>query len=107
MIASLLTKLFSFILSIVASLVAIILWPLNQAINTLIPDLRSWVIVIENFINQYVPGISYFLSWLGPVTLSVIRLEMTLITIFFTAYSVYLAIHFTIFLVTKIKSMFN
>ena len=107
MIASLLTKLFSFILSIIASLVHIILLPLTSLVNALIPDLHTWSTSISEFINTYIPGITYFLSWLGPFTLSVIKLEMSLISIFFTCYAAYLTIHTTVYLITKIKSMFN
>lgn len=107
MISSLITKLFTFILSVVASLVTIILYPLTQAVNALIPDLHTWASTVDSFIAQYVPGISYFLSWIGPFTLSVIKLEMSFISIFFTAYAIYLTVHTTVFLITKIKSMFN
>lgn len=107
MIASLITKLFTFLLSVIASLISIILAPLSAAVTALIPDLHTWVVQIENFINTYVPAISYFISWVGPFTLSVIRLELSFVTIFFTAYTFYLVIETTIFLITKIKSMFN
>lgn len=107
MIASFITKIFTFLLSVIASLIAIILAPLSAVVSALIPDLHSWVIAIENFINQYIPGISYFISWVGPFTLSVIKLELSFITIFFTAYAAYLVVETTIFLITKIKSMFN
>lgn len=107
MIAKLISKFFLFILSLVSSLVNILLLPLTTLVNALVPDLHTWAVAVENFINTYIPKISYFLSWLGPFTRSVISLEITCISIFFTMYATYLTIQCGIYMITKIKSMFN
>lgn len=107
MIAKLISKFFMFILGLVASLVNILLLPLELLVNELVPDLHSWATSIESFLTTYIPRITYFLSWLGPMTKSVIILEISCISIFFTMYATYLTIQAGIYMITKIKSMFN
>lgn len=107
MIAKLITKFFGFILELIMSLVNIILTPLNLLVTSLIPDLSSYVTTINNFINTFIGNITYFLTMLGPLTKSALILEFNLMSIFFTIYMSYLVIHTSIYLITKIKSMFN
>lgn len=107
MIASLISKLFTFILSVISSFISIVLWPLDRLVNSLIPDLSGYVSQIESFMQTYIPGLSYFLSWIGPVTLSVIRLELALVSVFFTIYASYLIIQVSMYLITKFKNLFN
>lgn len=107
MIASFISKIFTFILSVISSLVSIILSPLDSLVDSLLPNLSSYITQIESFMQTYVPGLSYFLSWLGPFTISVIRLELSLVAVFFTIYASYLILQVTLYLITKIKNLFN
>lgn len=106
MIASLITKLFSFILSLLSSLVRIIISPISLLINNTIPDLHSVATTISNFINNSLGNIGYFFSWLGPLTKSAVRLELSIISAFFTIYLSYIVIHTSIRLIRKIRGMF-
>lgn len=107
MIAKLITKFFGFILSLIMSLVNILLSPLNSLVTSLLPDLSTYVTTIDNFINTFIGNIGYFLSMLGPLTRGALALEFNLISIFFSIYATYVVIHTSIYLITKIKSMFN
>lgn len=107
MIAKLITKFFNFILSLIMSLVSTILSPLTSLVSNAIPDLSTYVSTINNFINTMLGNIGYFFSMLGPITRGAILLYLNLLGIFFTIYVSYLAIEVAIYLVTKIKSMFN
>ena len=106
MIAKLITKFFNFILSLITTVVSWILAPITSLVTNLLPDLSSYVATFDNFINTAFDSIGYFLSMLGPVTRGVISLEFNLISIFFTIYAGYITYEITIYLVTKIKSMF-
>lgn len=106
MIAKLITKLFNFILSLIAKLVGTILSPLTGLVSRLLPDLSSYVATIDNFINTGLSNLGYFFSMFGPLTRGAIALEFNLISIFFTIYAGYIVIEVTIYLITKIKSMF-
>lgn len=106
MIAKLITKFFNFILGLITKLVGIILTPLTSLVTGLLPDLSSYVATFDNFITTAFDNIGYFLSMLGPFTKSILALEFNIISIFFTIYAGYIALEVTIYLVTKIKSMF-
>lgn len=106
MIAKLLTKALNLILSLIAKLVALILTPISAIINAALPDLHNVASTISDFINNHIGNISYFLSWVGPYTKAAIRLELTIISAFFTIYIGYIVIHTTIRLIRKIRGMF-
>lgn len=106
MIAKLITKLFTFILSLIAKLVGIILSPLTSAISALLPDINSYVAKIVSFINSSLYMFGWFFNLLPPTTRSVILLYLSLLLVFFTAYSIYVVVEFSMYLITKIKNMF-
>lgn len=89
------------------TLVGTILSPLTSLVSSLLPDLSSYVTTINNFINTMLSNIGYFFSMLGPITRGSILLYLNLLGIFFTIYAAYITIEVTIYLITKIKSMFN
>lgn len=107
MIASLISKFFQFILSVIMTLISVILTPLTTLVSSLLPDLSGPVTTINSFINTMLANIGYFFSMLGPITRGAILLYLNLLGIFFTIYASYIVIEITIYLVTKIKSMFN
>lgn len=107
MIAKLITKFFNFILSLIMSLVSTILSPITTLVSNALPDLSSYVTTINGFINTMLANIGYFFSMLGPITRGAILLYLNLLGVFFTIYAGYLTVEVTIYLITKIKSMFN
>lgn len=107
MIAKLITKFFNFILSLITSLVSIILTPITSLVSSLLPDLSSYVATVDGFINTGIANLGYFFSMLGPITRGAILLYLNLLGIFFTIYVTYLGYEVAIYLITKIKSMFN
>lgn len=106
MIAKLITKLFTFILSLIAKIVSLILSPLTLAISALLPDLTTYVAKIVNFINNSLYMVGWFFNLLPPSTKSIILLYLSLLLVFFTAYSLYVVVEFTMYLITKVKNMF-
>lgn len=106
MIAKLITKLFTFILTLITNIVSLLLSPLTSAISALIPDLTTYVAKIQSFINTMLYMVGWFLNLLPPGVKSVILLYLSLLLIFFTAYAIYVVVEFTIYLITKVKSMF-
>ena len=106
MIAKLITKLFTFILSLIAQIVSLILSPLTLAISALLPDLSTFVAKIVSFINTMLYMFGWFFNLLPPTTKSVILLYLSLLLIFFTAYSLYVVVEFSMYLITKVKNMF-
>lgn len=106
MIAKLITKFFNFILSLIMSLVSTILSPLTSLVSSALPDLSGYVTTINGFINTALSNLGYFFSMLGPITRGAILLYLNLLGIFFTIYAGYLVIEVSIYLITKIKSMF-
>lgn len=106
MIAKLITKLFTFILSLITKLVSLILTPLTAAISALLPDLSLYVGKIVQFIDTMLYMLGWFFNLLPPTTKSVILLYLSLLLVFFTAYSIYVVVEFSMYLITKIKNLF-
>lgn len=106
MIAKLISKFFGFIIQIILSLISTLLSPLTSLISNAIPNLSTYVTTINNFINTMLSNVGYFFSMLGPITRGAILLYLNLLSIFFTIYATYIVIEVSIYLVTKIKSMF-
>lgn len=106
MIASLITKLFTFLLSLITNVVLLILTPLTSAINALVPDLSTYAAKIVNFIDTSLYMVGWFFTLLPPGVKSIILLYLSLLLVFFTAYAIFIVIYITIELITKIKSMF-
>ena len=89
MVAKLITKLFTFILSLITKIVTLILSPLTASISALLPDLSIYVAKIVNFIDNMLYMVGWFFNLLPPTTKSVILLYLSLLLVFFTAYSIY------------------
>lgn len=106
MVAKLITKLFTFILSLITRIVALILTPLTTAISALLPDLSIYVLKIVHFIDNMLYMLGWFFNLLPPTTKSVILLYLSLLLVFFTAYAIYVAVEFSMYLITKIKNLF-
>lgn len=106
MIAKLITKLFTFILSLITKIVGIILLPLTTAITALLPDISTYVSHIVNFINNMLYMVGWFFNLFPPITKSVVLLYLSLLLVFFTAYSLYVVVEFSMYLITKIKNLF-
>lgn len=106
MIASLITKLFTFILSLITKIVALILSPLTSAISALLPDLTSFVAKVVNFINTMLYMTGWFFNLLPPGVKSVVLLYLSLLLVFFTAYALYVVVEFSMYLITKVKNLF-
>lgn len=106
MIAKLITKLFTFILSLIAKIVGILLTPLTSAVNALIPDFSFLVAKLVSFINNMLYMVGWFFNLLPPTVKSIILFYLSLVLVFFTLYSIYIVYHTITYLITKIKSMF-
>lgn len=106
MIARLITKLFTFILSLIAKIVGLILSPLTAAINALIPDFSLLVSKFVSFVNTMLYMIGWFFNLLPPTVKSIILFYLSLVLVFFTMYSIYIVYHTITYLISKIKNMF-
>ena len=106
MIASLITKLFTFILSLITKIVGLILSPLTSSISALLPDISSYVSRIVYFINNMLYMVGWFFNLIPPITKSVLLLYLSLLLVFFTAYAIYVVVEFSMYLITKIKNLF-
>lgn len=106
MVATLITKLFTFILTLISKIVLLLISPLTTLISSLLPDLTTFVAKITYLIDNLLYMLGWFFHLLPSGVKSVILLYLSLLLIFFTAYASYVIIEFTIYLITKIKNMF-
>lgn len=70
--------LFNGITSILANLLSVICWPINQLITTALPDLSEKITYITNNLNSVFSGLSWAVSILPPVIVSSLLFILTL-----------------------------
>ena len=78
--------LFDIIFNLLATIVQIVLLPLNALIESLLPDLSEKILYLTNNLPNLFSGISFFVNILPPVTRSVFLFA---IQIMLAKYSIY------------------
>ena len=89
MIGAFISMIFNFVLGLLATVIQIIVWPINTAIDALMPDFSSWVLQVA----QGFQGIVQSLTW--PLQLIPLPLLATF------------AFIFTVLLVIRVFSISN
>lgn len=67
------------IFNLIISLVNVILWPLEQLINTLVPNLLPALDSVSDFVNTISKYITWFISYTG-LTTSTLSIIISLLT---------------------------
>lgn len=70
--------LFNGITSILANILSVICWPINQIITSALPDLSEKITYITNNLNSVFSGLSWAVSILPPVIVSSLLFILTL-----------------------------
>lgn len=83
-------KIFDFVISMLANLVQVVVWPINQLMTTLIPDISGKITDVVNGIAGLFTGVTWGLGLLPPVVivtlLFIISVEIARHTIFISTH---------------------
>lgn len=83
---------FRFLLNLLATLIQIVVWPLNQLFSTLLPDVSSKITEVTSSIGNLFTGIPWALGLIPPSLLStlifILSIEIAKHTIFNNSYMI-------------------
>lgn len=82
--------LFNIILNMIASVIQIIVWPINQIIVNTMPDLSDKILVVTNTLNTVFDAITWGLGLLPPF---VIETLLFIVTIEIAKHTIFLSTH--------------
>lgn len=82
--------LFNIILNMIASVIQIIVWPINQIIVNTMPDLSDKILVVTNTLNSVFDAITWGLGLLPPF---VIETLLFILTIEIAKHTIFLSTH--------------
>lgn len=82
--------LFNIILNMIASVIQIIVWPINQIIVNTMPDVSDKILVVTNTLNSVFDAITWGLGLLPPF---VIETLLFIVTIEIAKHTIFLSTH--------------
>ena len=81
---------FRFLLNLVATIIQIIVWPINIAIESAMPDLSSQIEQVNSGISSLFEGIGWALGFLPPGVLTVL---LFMITVEIAKHTIFVSTH--------------
>lgn len=85
-----LANVFNFILSLLASLIQIVVWPINQIIINLLPDFSDKLAFIGENLTTLFTGVTWGLGVIPPVVLTTL---LFILSVEIARYSIYISTH--------------
>lgn len=82
--------LFKVILNLLASVIQIIVWPINTLITNTMPDLSSKILLVSNQLNSIFDSITWALGLLPPI---VIETLLFIVAIEIAKHTIYISTH--------------
>ena len=82
--------LFNIILNMIASVIQIIVWPINQIIVNVMPDVSDKILVVTNTLNTVFDAITWGLGLLPPF---VVETLLFIVTIEIAKHTIFLSTH--------------
>lgn len=81
---------FRFLLNLLATVIQIVVWPINAVIETTMPDLSAQINQVNNGISSLFEGIGWALGFLPPGVLAVL---LFMITIEIAKHTIFISTH--------------
>lgn len=85
-----LQQIFQFILSLIASLIQVIVWPINQIITALLPDLSDKIVYVSNNLATLFTGFTWGIGLIPPVVVTTL---LFIISVEIARYSIFISTH--------------
>ena len=82
--------LFTIILNLIASVIQLVCWPVNQVITNALPDLSNKILSVTNTLNTVFDSITWALGLVPPVIVETI---LFIITIEIAKHTIYISTH--------------
>lgn len=85
--------LFNIIINMIASVIQIIVWPINQIILNVMPDVSDKILVVTNTLNTVFDAITWGLGLLPPFLVETL---LFIVTIEIAKHTIYMSTHMLI-----------
>jgi len=85
-----LQQIFQFILSLIASLIQVIVWQINQIITALLPDLSDKIVYVSNNLATLFTGFTWGIGLIPPVVVTTL---LFIISVEIARYSIFISTH--------------
>lgn len=82
--------LFNIILNMLASVIQIIVWPINAVISSTLPDLTSKILEVTNTLNTVFDSITWALGLIPPILIETV---LFIITIEIAKHTIFISTH--------------